>query len=61
MTKTATPGELITAAQAARILGVDSKTIRRRALAGLLPVAIKLPGFTGAYLFDRAAVEKLAA
>lgn len=50
----------ITVAEAADILRVNRKTVLRRMAAGLLKPTQKLPGETGAYLFDRAEVERLA-
>lgn len=52
---------LLTAAQVAEIRGVTPKTVHRWAEAGRLPIATKLPGLRGAYLFHRADVEALAA
>ena len=39
--------------------GVDRSVIVRRVKAGQLTPVQKLPGHTGAYLFDRAAVQAL--
>jgi excisionase family DNA binding protein len=50
-------GELITTAEAAPILGLTVATVNKRAAAGRLPVAHKLPGLTGAYLFRRDEIE----
>jgi predicted DNA-binding transcriptional regulator AlpA len=44
---------LLSAAETAELLGYSVATIKRRAKDGTLPVAMKLPGATGAYLFDR--------
>lgn len=52
---------LITAADAAVVFRVDRSTVSRWAAAGTLPFVIKAPGHRGAYLFDRADVEALAA
>jgi predicted site-specific integrase-resolvase len=52
---------LIPAAQAKDILGVDVRTVHRMARSGLLPSAMKIPGKTGAWLFDRSEVERIAA
>ncbi len=52
---------LITAGEAAQILGRTPRTVTRWALAGKLPPAKKLPGLTGALLFHRATVEALEA
>lgn len=52
--------ELIPTAEAARILGVHIATVTRLAAAGDLAVAMKLPGKTGAYLFNRSDIEAAA-
>lgn len=48
---------LIPTAQVAEILRVDVRTVHRMADDGRLAPAAKVPGRTGAYLFDRADVE----
>ena len=53
--------ELLTAAEAATVLGVTARTIRRWAHDGTLPAAMILPGPTGAMLFDSDTVHRLAA
>lgn len=53
--------ELISTAEAARILNVHVATLNRMAKAGEVPAAMKLPGKTGAYLFDRKVIEARAA
>lgn len=53
--------DLLTTAQAAEILGKTPRTVQRMVAAGLLTPATTLPGKTGAHLFDRAEVERLAA
>jgi hypothetical protein len=53
-------GELLTAPQAGLILGKSGPTVLRWAKAGRLPVAVKVPGPKGEYLFARAEVEALA-
>ena len=53
--------ELVGAARAAEIAGVHPKTIKRAALQGSLPTALKLEGVTGPYLFDPADVSEWAA
>jgi excisionase family DNA binding protein len=50
--------DLITAAEAAARLGVPKRTLLRWAKVGLVP-AVKLPGRTGAYLFDPADINQL--
>ena len=52
--------DLITTSQTARMLGKSEPTVRRMAEAGDLPFVQRLPGETGAYLFDRSAVAKVA-
>ena len=52
-------GRMITAAEAASILGVKQATVNKWALDGRLPVAQKLPGLRGANLFDPEDVEAL--
>lgn len=47
------PDELITTAEAAPILGYTVAWVNKLASSGRLPVARKLPGRTGAYLFRR--------
>jgi excisionase family DNA binding protein len=49
---------LITTAQVAELLRVDVRTVHRLTASGSLPHALKIPGQTGAYMFDREAVEK---
>lgn len=56
---TETPPPLLTAPEVARRLGKSVRTVHRMAIAGSLPVAHKLPGPTGAFLFDPAAVEAI--
>lgn len=53
-------GEIIGSAEAAEILGVDRRTLTRMVADGRIEPATKLPARTGAYLFDRAAIEALA-
>jgi excisionase family DNA binding protein len=51
----------LTSPEAGRLLGKSARTVTRMADAGKLPVAQKLPGPNGAYLFRRSDVEALAA
>lgn len=51
----------ITTAEAAEILGVSVRTVHRRTEAGDLPYEMKLPGATGAYIFDEATIREAAA
>lgn len=49
--------DLIGSLAAAHILGVSVPTINRMARDGALPYSVKMPGVTGAYLFERSVVE----
>lgn len=59
-TMTTIAGQVIGSAEACSILGVDRSTLVRMVQAGRLVAATKLPGPSGAYLFDRETVEQLA-
>ncbi len=61
VTMTKPPADLIGTAETAELLEVDRATVTRWAADGTLPAAVKLPAKTGAILFERAAVEALAA
>ena len=50
----------MTTEQVARRLGVTIRTVVRMAADGRLPVAFKVPGRTGTYLFDPQVVEMYA-
>jgi excisionase family DNA binding protein len=52
--------DLIGADEAGDIAGASRATVKRAAIAGELPYALKMPGRTGAYLFHRADVEQWA-
>lgn len=52
--------DLLTSPQASLILKVSTRTVQRMADAGEIPVAQKLPGPNGAYLYRRSDVEALA-
>lgn len=52
--------DLIGADEAARVAGVNRRTITKWADDGVLPVATRLPGGTGARLFDRLDVVRIA-
>jgi excisionase family DNA binding protein len=52
--------DAVTTAEAAKMLGVDPRTVQRRAERGQLEILAKLPGSTGAYLFTREAIEAAA-
>ncbi len=53
--------DTLTTAETAEALRTDRKGVRRLIARGDLAPARKLPGKTGAYLFERRAVEALAA
>jgi excisionase family DNA binding protein len=53
--------DLLTSTQAGQILGKSSRTVLRLAEAGALPIATKLPGPNGHFLFKRSDIEALAA
>jgi DNA-binding transcriptional MerR regulator len=44
---------------AADILGVSTRTVRRQAKSGLLPVQFKIDGDLGSYVFDRADILRI--
>lgn len=48
---------LLTSTQAGAVIGKSARTVQRLADAGLLPIAHKLPGPNGAYLFRRGDVD----
>jgi len=50
----------MTTAQAAAVLDVEHRSVFRMVKRGELTPSGKLPGRTGAYLFDREDVERLA-
>lgn len=52
--------DLVGTVEAAEITGWSRAKVKREALNGNLPYAIKMPGETGAYLFHRAVVELVA-
>lgn len=53
--------KLLTTMQVAKRLGKSRRTVHRMASTGHLPVAHKLPHERGAYLFDAAAIDRMAA
>jgi hypothetical protein len=52
--------DLIGSREAADILGWSLAKVKREALNGALPVALKMEGNTGAYLFERSAIAAKA-
>lgn len=52
---------LIGVSEAADRLNVSARTIQRWAQNGELPYATQMPGATGAYVFELAAIEAFAA
>lgn len=56
---TNTASDLLTASQVGTLIGRSGRTVIRMAENGLIPIAAKLPGPTGAYLFRRADAETL--
>jgi hypothetical protein len=52
--------DIIGVPEAAELSGRSVATVKRAALTGQLPVALKMPGKTGAYLFTRQAVIEWA-
>lgn len=53
--------ELVTATQVGLMVNRSSRTVIRMAEQGDIPIAAKLPGPNGAYLFRRIDAEKLVA
>lgn len=51
--------DLLTSPEVAEVLGTTIRTVQRMAKHGRLPVAQKLPGEKGAYLFSREVVEMI--
>lgn len=51
------PSDLLTTTQASLVIGVSTRTVIRRAESGVLPIAQRLPGPNGHFLFRRDAVE----
>jgi len=52
--------DVIGAREAEQLLGVSQSTLNRWIKRGLIRPARQLPGYRGAYLFDRADVERFA-
>ena len=55
------PTQLLTSTEAGRRLNKSGRTVVRAAESGEIPYAHKLPGPNGAYLFDAAVIDLLAA
>lgn len=55
-TANAETSELLGSSEACKILGIDRSSLVRRAQLGRMPIAMKLPGPNGVYLFHRADV-----
>lgn len=55
---TTDPATMLTAAQVAERLGISTRTVSRMVARGDLTPAHKLPGDTGAYLFDAATIPE---
>jgi excisionase family DNA binding protein len=55
------PKPLLSTAETAERLGVSVSTVTRLADSGRLPIAHRMPGRTGAMLFDESDVETFAA
>lgn len=55
------PTDLLATIQAAEIIDVERSTLSRWVASGRISVAHQLPGRTGAVLFERAEVERVAA
>jgi hypothetical protein len=55
------PGTTIGTSEARALLGVSKDTLIRMAARGEITPLHKFPGPNGAYVFDRAEVEKVAA
>lgn len=53
--------DLLSTAEVAEMLGILPRSVAQRVQRGTLMPALKLPGQTGAYLFDRDEIEALAA
>ena len=56
-----TPDLLTTAETCAELGGIDRSTLTRWVQTGRITPAKKLPGLTGAYLFDPAEVQRVKA
>ena len=52
--------DLINSQEAAAILGWNVRRVNRAVVAGQIPVALRVPGYNGANLFRREAIERRA-
>ncbi len=52
---------LATSSEVAELFGRDVRTVHRWTAEGRLTAVAKLPGKTGAWLYDRADIERIAA
>lgn len=52
--------DLLTSPQVGLLIGKSARTVQRMAASGELPVAHKIPGPNGAFLFRRVDIERLA-
>jgi excisionase family DNA binding protein len=59
MTNPPAPLDLVGSAEAARLLGVDRSTLTRWVASDRIKVAHRMPGDSGALLFERAEVERV--
>ena len=51
--------DIIATTEVAKLLGIDPRTVQRKAISGELPTVSKLPGKTGPYLFNRSNILAL--
>ena len=56
-----TSGNLIGSAEACDVLGIDRSTLTRWVAAGKVSPSVRLPGRSGAMLFDREDIDALLA
>ncbi|WP_448259552.1 helix-turn-helix domain-containing protein [Corynebacterium kalidii] len=54
------PQHVLTTQQVAEVLGIDRSRVVRRVRNGSIPTVGKLPGRTGAHLFDPDVIDALA-
>jgi excisionase family DNA binding protein len=51
--------DLLSSGEVAEMLGVTARQVQRLAQKGQLPFVVKMPGESGAYLFERGVVEEM--